>query len=81
MLNPLLDINAERTDRGKVLRADLAGSTVGFRGTSGPTIPGEQYEVDRNIFYLHIGGTLNSPQFNIRVRDREARTLVIFDQT
>ena len=93
VLNPLLDINAERTVRGKVLRADLAGSTVGFRGTSGPTIPGEQYEVDRNIFYLHIGGTLNSPQFNIRVRDREdreiepplteerARTLVIFDQT
>jgi len=92
-LNPLLDINAERTVRGKVLRADLAGSTVGFRGSSGPTIPGEQYEVDRNTFYLHIGGTLNSPQFDITVRDREdraieppltaeqARTLVIFDQT
>ena len=92
-LNPLLDINAERTVRGKILRADLAGSTAGFRGTSGPTIPGEQYEVDRNTFYLHIGGIFNSPQFDITVRDREdretepplteeqSRTLVIFDQT
>ncbi len=74
-LNPLLDINAERTVRGKVLRAGLAGSTLGFRGTSGPTIPGEQYEVDRNTFYLHIVGTFNSPQFDITVRDREDREI------
>ncbi|HLA40602.1 MAG TPA: translocation/assembly module TamB domain-containing protein, partial [Candidatus Glassbacteria bacterium] len=92
-LNPLLDINAERLVRGKVLRSDLAGSVFGSRGSSGPNIPGEQYEVDRNTIYLRIAGTLNSPQFEITVRDREdreidpplteeqARTLVIFDQT
>ncbi|MFH1069006.1 MAG: translocation/assembly module TamB domain-containing protein [Candidatus Glassbacteria bacterium] len=92
-LNPLLDINAERDVRGKVLRSDLAGAVLGSRSSSGPSIPGEQYEVDRNTFYLHIGGTLNSPQFEITVRDREdreiepplteeqARTLVIFDET
>ncbi|OGG05160.1 MAG: hypothetical protein A3F83_09500 [Candidatus Glassbacteria bacterium RIFCSPLOWO2_12_FULL_58_11] len=92
-VNPLLDINAERMVQGKILRTDIAGSSLDLRGTSGPVVPGEQYEVDRNTFYLHIGGSLNSPVFEITVRDREdreidpplteeqARTLVIFDQT
>ena len=92
-LNPLLDIEAERTVRGQVRRTDLIGGSFVSRGSSGPSIPGEQYELDRNTFILHIGGTLNSPQFDITVRDREdravdppltdeqARTLVILDQT
>ncbi len=92
-LNPLLDIEAERTVRGQVLRTDLLGGSFVSRGSSGPSIPGEQYEMDRNTLVLHIGGTLNSPQFVITVRDREdraidpplteqqARTLVILDQT
>jgi len=92
-LNPLLNINAERTVRGKVLLTNFVGSASAFRGTSGPIIPGEQYEMDRNTFYLHIGGTLNTPLFTITIKDREnrdieppiteeqARTLVIFDQT
>ena len=92
-LNPRLDIEAERTVRGQVLRTDLIGGSFVSRGSSGPSLPGEQYEVDRNTFILHIGGTMNSPQFDITVRDREdraidpplteeqARTLVIMDQT
>lgn len=92
-LNPLLDIEAERTVRGQVRRTDLLGGSFVSRGSSGPSIPGEQYEMDRNTFILHIGGTLNSPQFVITVRDREdraidpplteeqSRTLVILDQT
>ena len=92
-LNPLLDIEAERTVRGQVLRTDLIGGSFVSRGSSGPSIPGEQYEMDRNTLVLHIGGTLNNPQFDITVRDREdraidpplteeqARTLVILDQT
>ncbi len=91
--NPLLDIEAERIVRGQVLRTDLIGGSFVSRGSSGPSIPGEQYEMDRNTFILHIGGTLDSPQFDITVRDREdraidpplteeqARTLVIMDQT
>lgn len=92
-LDPLLDINSERTVRGKIMSSNFFGPGIGFRGAAGPTVPGEQYEVDRNTFYLHIGGTLSSPQFEITVKDRDnrdiepplteeqARTLVIFDQT
>ncbi|MBN2290346.1 MAG: translocation/assembly module TamB domain-containing protein [Candidatus Glassbacteria bacterium] len=93
-VNPLLDINAERVVRGKVLRGDLAGTSMLSHGSSGATqVTGEQYEIDRNTFYLHIGGNLNDPQFEITVKDNDdrtieppltpeqARTLVLVDQT
>ena len=93
MINPLLDINTERTIRGKVLRGDLAGVSFASQGTGRTQVAGEQYEIDRNTFYLHIGGTLNDPQFEITVKDiddreieppltpEQARTLVLIDQT
>jgi len=92
-INPLLNINAERTVRGRVLRSDLVGSSWSLQSTTGSSMAGEQYEMDSNTFELHIGGTLNSPRFDIIVRDvndREieppltpemARTLVLVDQT
>ena len=92
-INPLLDINAERTLRGKVLRGDLSGTSLISQGTGRTQVAGEQYEIDRNTFYLHIGGTLNEPQFEITVKDiddreieppltpEQARTLVLVDQT
>jgi len=92
-INPLLDINAERTVRGRVLRTDLVGSSWSLQSTTGSSLAGEQYEMDSNTFALHIGGTLNSPRFDITVRDvndREieppltpemARSLVLVDQT
>lgn len=93
VINPLLDINAERTVRGRVLRSDFAGYSYGLRGSTSSAVSGEQYEMDVNIFALNIGGTLNNPQFEISVLDQNrreieppitpemARTLVLVDQT
>ncbi|MFC1614120.1 translocation/assembly module TamB domain-containing protein [Gemmatimonadota bacterium] len=93
IIDPLLDINAERTIRGKVLQSDLASASLVGQGTSSTQVSGERYEIDRNTFFLHIGGTLNEPQFEITVKDNDdreiephltpeqARTLVLIDQT
>ena len=93
-INPTLNISAERTVRGRILRQDLSGvAFIGRSSTSNAlTGTGQQYEIDRNTIYLSVTGTLADPIIDITVRDKderpiepitrdEALTLLIFDQT
>ncbi|MEA2064610.1 MAG: translocation/assembly module TamB domain-containing protein, partial [Gemmatimonadota bacterium] len=92
-IDPLLDINAERTIRGKVHQGEMGLVSMSGRGVGSTPVTGQQYEIDRNTFVLHIGNTLSDPQFEITVKDKDnraieppltpeqARTLVLVDQT